>query len=828
MISFQQNFFSPTVTVSHEHWHAILTSEENKKKIAQIRALRAEGNQKEADKLKRSLPAVCYQATFRESLSKAGNKGAWRKQGEAVLNGLYMLDVDHVGGAKQRLNDMMTHVGVPTVREMAEKLGIVLIHLTSSGEGLRFVAKADAERGNIADNQRWLASQLDVVADEACKDASRLSFVPSWDDIIYQNHQELLDYNNETFEERYGEQYRQGRSAGTKRAEEKCEKPVAAVAGSVVGDEACGEEPNEETPVLQQKYGGVAYGDIIKKWLDTYMPGWNSDDAATRSSVLDGKRHRQLLKLACDLRYICDKKHIHKGLVRECPLGKMLREEGADSEVDSIADSSHSYRLWRNIPKEFAKVLAAAGVREPKACACETGGTDGIDYDAWWHRLQPLLDSSPLINDACKDLPPHHKMAGVLASGAMFGTYLTRCWWEHFDGNPYRLSFLVYIIGGAASGKSKVGDINKLIMAPMKAADKAGREWERQYDEEVEKRNQSDKNRKNAAPEKQHPVVRIVPSTISNHVLYRRLNDAVDGESSDWTGEPLHLHLYTYEAELATALRAQQGSWAGKLDLECKSFQNEDAGVDYKNSEGFNGIIQVNWNQVITGTPDAMRRKIRKSTVLDGLVTRLCLFPMPMNDYSMIERQVRVIDNERNCRLRAAGLTLEKLSGCLKCDKLVDFAYEYEKELCEQAAMNDDKCLDYFRKRIPLIMIRYTLVRAVLRQLRELEHGEELQITDDDLEFARLIGDFVLEMQIHMFGNDVIEALQQEELAFKPRKRWDKTKDRFVKLPSKFTREDLMALGLAYNAARMTIKRWEKDGLIEEVDEGYVKIGSIE
>ena len=146
----------------------------------------------------------------------------------------------------------------------------------------------------------------------------------------------------------------------------------------------------------------------------------------------------------------------------------------------------------------------------------------------------------------------------------------------------------------------------------------------------MKKRASSSKNAKEAAPEQQHPVIRYVPSTISNAQLYTRLTDAVDKDCQDAWGEPLHLHLYTYEAELATALRAQSGgAWAAKLDLECKSFQNEEAGVDYKNEGSTNGIIQVNWNQVVTGTPDAMRRKIRKSTVLDGLVTRLSRSPCP-------------------------------------------------------------------------------------------------------------------------------------------------------------------------------------------------------
>ena len=70
----------------------------------------------------------------------------------------------------------------------------------------------------------------------------------------------------------------------------------------------------------------------------------------------------------------------------------------------------------------------------------------------------------------------------------MFGTYLTRCWWEHFDGKDYRLSFLVYIVGAAASGKSFLTEMDRLIMAPMMAADRVGREWERQYKEEMQQR----------------------------------------------------------------------------------------------------------------------------------------------------------------------------------------------------------------------------------------------------------------------------------------------------------------------------------------------------
>lgn len=824
-------------------WYEITTSSVNIERIKRIREYRKQGQNKEADAEKRRLPALCYQATFDETSSKKGIKGAWRKQSAARLNGLFMLDVDHMEqNPKEWISQKIALTG-KTRSEWCQELGIVLIHVTSSGSGLRFVAKADPNIGNISDNQHALADKLDVVCDEACKDASRLSFVPTHDDIYYEDWKTLLNYSNEEFDKKYCQEYRSGRSAATSKSNSNSHvcADVSAMGINLSNRENRDEATAPVRPmcdsaarpaeVLNIEYHGATYGRIIECWLDTNAAGWR-DTKEGEDGPLAGNRHRLLLKMASDLRYICDKKQIFTALVKESPLGKMLCEGGDDEEVTRIADDSLRYRLWREIPQRLRSILERAGV-----CQHDDGHGAGverasIDYDAWWRRLQPLVDESPYLRDACAMLPERHRIGGVLAAGAMFGTYLTRCWWQHFDGKTYRLSYLVYIIGDAASGKSAIVDLDRLIMAPMKAADKAGREWERQFNEEREARSVSSKNAKAEAPQRQHPVIRYIPSTISNHILYRRLTDAVDTECVNAHGDTIHLHCYTFEAELATALRAQQGSWAGKLDLECKSFQNEEAGVDFANSESQNGIIEINWNQVITGTPDALRRKIRKATVLDGLVTRLCIFPMPSNDYAMIERRPPIIEHERDCRLRTVGIDLEKIAGELHCERLVDFCYDYETKLTEQAMMNEDRCLDYFRKRIPLIMIRYALVRAVLRQLKELQDGQDLQIIDSDLEFARLIGDFVLETQIYMFGTDVMDALELQASAFTPRRRASKVKERFEKLGKEFTREDvqILMLGCLNSSVTQIITLWKRDGLIEEVEKNKYRklVNSLE
>ena len=105
-----------------------------------------------------------------------------------------------------------------------------------------------------------------------------------------------------------------------------------------------------------------------------------------------------------------------------------------------------------------------------------------IDYQAWWQRLRPLLCDG--LSDAVAGMPEEIRLGGVLAAGAMFGTYLTRCHYQHYDGKKARLNFLVYIIGNAATGKGFLPDMDELIMEPMRAADEAGRQMEKRYKED--------------------------------------------------------------------------------------------------------------------------------------------------------------------------------------------------------------------------------------------------------------------------------------------------------------------------------------------------------
>ena len=536
--------------------------------------------------------------------------------------------------------------------------------------------------------------------------------------------------------------------------------------------------------------------------------------------------------MAGRLRYICDNNRDNiLAVIDGCGLPQR--------EVEDIVDAVVNKPMAPYIPRKMREVIEGLCVErnlpspfKTNGSASATGGAGlekavQVDYDYWARRLKPLLCQG--LDDAVCTMPDEIKIGGAMAAGAMFGTYLTRCSFLHGDGEQRRLSFLVYIIGLPASGKGFLPDMDKLIMEPMRVADETGRRMEQQYKEDLKKRESSSKNQKDAAQEVPHPCIRYVPSSISNAMLYTRLRDAKETVN----GEEMHLHLYTCEAELSAALRAQTGSWAGKLDLECKSFQNEDCGVDYKNSESANGIYQVNWNQVISGTPDALRRKFKIANSLDGLPTRIAIFQMPEHRYQIRElRTQKNRDYDLENRLRTWGYRLDKIHGELICPKLVEAAWQWLKDVSDEAEENDDIITDFFDKRITMYFVRYGLVHYMLRDIAYVEELQKegkplkLRINKSDIEFGRLMADFILMMQVRMFGEQTWNALQNEKKEFVPRKRENKFADLYKNLPETFDVDKLAEVYQVTKCAAIShIYRLEKRMMIKRIKKGvYRKI----
>ena len=214
MFCYQRSFGLPTEIVTAERFWALVRAPYTSELI--------DGYRQSGDAaLKRKLPAFIFQATFDETVSKKGNKGTWRCQAGSRLNGLCVMDVDHVGSrptpgpslnggeciVKENMGMAPRELYEKWRREIPELFNpsiqggagggsILLVYITPSGHGLKIVFKARLDWGNLIDNQHAMAKVLGVEVDESCKDASRMSFICKESDILYLN-EELFTYENE-------------------------------------------------------------------------------------------------------------------------------------------------------------------------------------------------------------------------------------------------------------------------------------------------------------------------------------------------------------------------------------------------------------------------------------------------------------------------------------------------------------------------------------------------------------------------------------------------------------------------------------------------------
>ena len=783
MFCYQKNFSHPTLPVDEAQFYALVRAAKWNENIDKYRET---GDQK----LKRGLPAFIFQSTFDETTSKSGKTGAWRKQSATRLTGLVVMDVDHVddprGTWSQIDNEKLT-----IDNELRKQ--ILLVYITPSGKGLKIVFKADPKKGNLIDNQHAMAKVLGVVVDESCKDASRMSFICKESDILYID-KELFTYENKEFSERYDALYRDGHSQATQSHGGDTQSP-------------CVTESEEQENL---NYHGIEYGKICEAW-----------QTAQGGAPAPGDRHRTMLQMALDLRYICDNQpDMVDRVLRMCGFVQDVIRERGDKEVTDIAHTACERKLYKDIPKRMQGVLESVGIHvgHTPAAAGAVGAVE-VPYEQFAQRLEPLL-CTPYA-EACRGVTRENWMGAVFASGAMYCTLMTRCWYRHFSGALQRLNPQVLIIGHPASGKSFAKDLDDQIMCAMRAKDEEVRLQETRYKQEQKKRGTSSKAQKQDALVEPEGMIRYLPTKTSNNIFFRRLKRAKELVN----GEPMPLHLYMFDSELDSSISAQSGgAWIGKHDLELKAFHNELSGVDYANNDSINDILPVYWNSVTTGTNVSLHKKFTLRNINDGLCSRVAIFQMERSNFQMVRK--KLVDWKTNEALKQWGFKFEALSGELPLERLTDHVYDLCELSAQEAEAANDLVLDYLRKRAVFYATWFTIPRIIARQYDAFKKTGQLDINDDDLKFATLIYDTVIWFQDYFFGQMLQDSWDNAEREYVPRRKNSKNADAYRELPETFTAKEVqMILELEKNSANQQCQRWMTHGFIERIKQGrYRKV----
>ena len=714
-----EDVYSPMTKLTAE-WFGSKTQCEST--ISIINAFRETGKQK----TKSQLPVCCFQAMFDTSINKKGIEGTWRENLYSHLTGLVMMDIDHLEVDPQTLIDKWLS------REDFKELGILLIYISPSGKGIKVVFIARPEWGNLIDNQFEMAQLLGVKIDLGCKDAARASFIPKADDVKYLDKR-LFTYSNPEYDEQYGSLYRRkpAKSGPTQKKWREYEKQLRGK----------GEKPqkaeSEESSVL---YHGVPYSKIADELVKTL------------GEPDKGDRHKTMMQMGNMLSVICDNDpRLLTTIMKGQPfIQEIVKERGAQ-EVERAMNYITENSTYINPSKELKKALQLAGVKAAEPDSNEA--LKQVPLAEWANEIEALMPYYPCLREICHGLPREVWPAALFVGAAFFGTLMTRCtyhyWWK--PKKERRLNYCVYIVGNPTSGKSFAVDLDELILAPIKQQSAEASKAINNYKRETKERSTSSKAQEQDPLKKFAGINRYMPARTANGVFIDSMNNAVE----EVDGRLMHLHMVTFDSELANSTKMQKGgNWINKESMELKAFHNEEDGQNYANTDSYSGNFTVYWNYIYTGTKGALDEKVNARNFHTGLSTRLAAIPMPKPRFEMMTFDE---DEEASTKcemtLSEWATKLDERYGELPVKKLVDCCQEWYEKRLEIAKFNncDEADLMLF-SRVGYYGINITAPFVDMRHWEEREQTGTYVTDEVDARFCRLVMDIQYRCQHHFFG----------------------------------------------------------------------------
>jgi hypothetical protein len=444
----------------------------------------------------------------------------------------------------------------------------------------------------------------------------------------------------------------------------------------------------------------------------------------------------------------------------------------------------------------------------------------------WGEEIEKMAEHFPIIKDICKGLKRNQYPAALFVAGGLFMTLMTRCTYRfyHRPEELRRLNNSTLIIGDPASGKSFATRLYKLLAAPIVAADKVGKDAINAY-RELMKTKGANKEK----PKKPKVVIRVHPARTSNAQFIQDMVNAVE----EVDGEPMQLHMLTFDTELDNTLNVQKGgAWIDKMSLELKAFHNEEDGQAYSNMDSILQDFNVVWNFIYTGTPNALKKKITEQNFGSGLATRLTCIPLPATNFEMMSRESNV-DLESDNRLKEWATLLDKTKGELSVQKIVDELYDWTARRMEDAKENKSKADEMLLKRCAYHGLNFSAPFIVMRHWDQMHlEGEfwcgEFDTDEVDWKLAELIVNIQYACQRHFFGAMADNYFDNKNREASANFRHNpKTVEAFNRLPEVFTKEDVMrCFSLrSDSAAGMRISRLIKDRVVVKLP-GFVENGT--
>ena len=789
-----------------------------------------------AQDLKENLPAFifsCYE--FDATETGKGQPFCHRRLKDCHLNGLVMLDIDHVENPMQIWWQLRDNAELMTRTK--------LVYITSSGSGLRIIFTADGSLGNLADNQIVFANALGQKADASCIDATRNSFSPKEEDILFID-ETIFDYYDEDFDKKYTNEYRAEKTQPINHKFEASPNPSKGRGESAeinLGTDSRGfinkdtALSADENSVSQNESRVNPCQEIWRGYdLQSIIDARYADKLPCKD---DSNRHAESLKLATDLMLMLDgdKKLVQTIVERQSWVQEIIeeRDENVAQTVESAAKQLAKKEETTSKPYPSkamqAAIQAVTGLtyRELITASPDPSKGRGALIESklaeWGEEIEGLFEDFPLLRDVCAGLKKSQYPAALFVAGGVMMTLMTRTWYRfyHRPQQERRLNCSLFIIGHPASNKSMADDIYEVLSTPIAAADKAGLAALNRY-----KQDQKKKAANKEGKDKPQGIIRIHPARTSNGQMIQDMLNAKETIE----GKEMQLHLFTFDTELENSTTLQQGgSWINKQSMELKAFHNEKDGQMYQNSDSPVDEFRVTWNYIYTGTPIALKRKVNERNFGSGLSTRLAVIPMPKTNFEMIGFEDKAtIDWQRLERMKTWAYRLDSRFGELPFWGIVKKLYDWTKDRMDDCADDNSEANELMLKRVAYHAINYSAPFIDARHWDKMKQKGsywvgEYETDETDWKLCELIARIQYATQQHFFGVLAEKYFDDmnNDVQFTGKRHYQKSVEGYNRLPDIFTFEDLKR-SFGYNSdasAYSKIRRMMENNIIAKSKE---------
>lgn len=756
---------------------------------------------------KSSLPAIIPTIThFDESKDRWGRIGLWRVQQYGYLSGLGVVDGDHVHNVEERVNEWLQ-------REDFKELGIVCIFITPSGEGVKVIFKAHEDWGNLQDNAYTMAEKLGILdyADGQTKNSDHAHFIPKADDVKFIDWEELFNYQNPAYEEKFGEAYRRGESEPTnprwQELERQRKEARKQTASTTSAQTTATVSPQVEAP-MEFSSEEEAFIKVLNEHYGPSLPPHTKHDTMQTETS----------------HWLCyfNDNDAQKAIAMAYRLDWVKNWNPNPGEVEDLCQSAAKKKLLTRYPKALKELMDKAGINlEQTTVSKDINPLAVLPFERWCDTIESLFDVFPCLREVCEPHPRRLWPFLLFASAAMMGTCMDLTYYYFYanESERTRLNYIIWGVGDPTSGKHSLERLMNLLLAPIIAeseiADESTNTWK------------SETDAKGANKEKDlRPAIynRLFGYRSSNSEFIRSMINCKE----EVDGEMMGRHMVTCSSEKDLEI-GRAGSWISKSNMVLLSFHGEYDDQHYSNKQSVSGRYRVFWNMMETFTPPTLKKIVNENSVNSGLDTRTATIPMGEDDFKMIPLR-RKEDSKvaaYNDTLKQWAYRLDQRRGELPLWPLVEHVHKWCDERRAIAEFNDKDKADWLLiKRVPYYGISISAPYIDMRHWEEREQTGTYTIDETDLAFCDLVLDIQYRTQIFWYyelhrlyyDNQLRDAAQQ-------RRRTNKFQECFRLLPDEFTTDKFaQVFGYANNrSGQKTLERLEKDKAIKRTMRGHYK-----